>query len=1150
MRYSLSSISGKKMENLGVIFSNSNPGANYNYSGGILPYTSGQQDATFSPTQVSNISSTNWTHLTTTFTAPNSLLSFISIGRLLSDNLSGLQNTPIAYFNNHSDNNHRAYYFIDNISIIAVPPSCTLNNVTTSCGTPVTLVATNPDMVASFQWYDSDGDIISGATSASLTVNPISTTVYNLKVTNYAGCEETYQATVFVTGQTFNDNIEPPEINQHAIYGGGMSSPNSFNYEVENPDPNSNYLWEFVSGNGYFTSNGNGPANTGTSVIFTWTSSASSNYLGKIKLTRYLNNCSYSSTIYTVSNQENFNCISNFQKQIEWDINNQNDIDNISNNIWYLEGVTTIKANVSFNGKIIYMAPNAKIRIDPGYTLTINNTTIQGCLAMWDGIFANSNTENIIISNSSFSDAVYGVISKYGGNLTLTNDDFFDNLYDVQLINNKSQSLPIPPPAFTPASITIYGSNFGNSSNALSLKKPYLNNQTIANINIKKMEDVQIGNAAQTSNTFYNSIHGITIYNSKVKIINNAFNDIVNQMYPSPDMEKGAIAINSISTYNMENIGNVTIGGITITDGNEFNNCYHSINSNNCKVSISNNIFSGGHQSIDIYNFMNGTEVLNNTFKDIYFGVRVNNLLGVNRKILVKDNYFGGQTENSYTSISREAINLINCSSQINSSIKSQIANNTIKFTGQKTYLTSGIRIQNCTGIMVNSNFIARGVTSPSILNSDWDKTIGIRVAKCAGAQITDNYIYGFGKSVTTYGNLTGTQFSCNEFIIYKYGFYWDMFTALSNQGVAGVNNNHDKWATLSSISGNQKLADITVSTGNIINNSNILWYYYSSDPAQYIPNSFTFGVHNLIPTLNTTDDILCVGGSGSGGNGGSGTSTGGGSSTNSTSPVLSLLDDIEDPEQRDFLLQDILDGEQYIELENEYRAYDAEFLYNMLAEDTTMMFLGGDRDSDYQDFFDSIQQANIGEFYDVYRLIEAGEYAEAASLNSSIIPEQDIYLNLKTVLGIYLNTWCIGRYELTVEEYETLYDIATLTPYEGGVGVYTARIMIGFEPDNNGVAYRLEKPSNENASFENFTLYPNPASNEITIEFKNEKFDDIDAMVKVCTLTGKLIYKTSFSTNHSFKVLPVNMLENGVYLYNIKLSNGIEGNGKLIILK
>jgi len=108
---------------------------------------------------------------------------------------------------------------------------------------------------------------------------------------------------------------------------------------------------------------------------------------------------------------------------------------------------------------------------------------------------------------------------------------------------------------------------------------------------------------------------------------------------------------------------------------------------------------------------------------------------------------------------------------------------------------------------------------------------------------------------------------------------------------------------------------------------------------------------------------------------------------------------------------------------------------------------------------------------------------------------------------------------------------------------------VIGFEPDEHGVAYRVQKQDKVNER-EDLFLYPNPASNEITIEFANDSFENVDALLQIYSITGKLINKTHFNTNNSFKVLSVDMLQNGIYLYHIILSNGIDKSGKLVILK
>ena len=108
---------------------------------------------------------------------------------------------------------------------------------------------------------------------------------------------------------------------------------------------------------------------------------------------------------------------------------------------------------------------------------------------------------------------------------------------------------------------------------------------------------------------------------------------------------------------------------------------------------------------------------------------------------------------------------------------------------------------------------------------------------------------------------------------------------------------------------------------------------------------------------------------------------------------------------------------------------------------------------------------------------------------------------------------------------------------------------VIGFEPDEHGVAYRLHKQDKVEER-EELILYPNPASNEVTIEFTNDAFENVNALLQVYSITGKLINKTHFTTNNPFKVLSVDMLQNGIYLYHIILSNGIDKSGKLVILK
>ena len=967
----------------------------------------------------------------------------------------------------------------------------------------------------------------------------------------------------FPGGNTNSETIEVTQAVVPIIKGYQNNCDSTVTYSIENLDTNYTYTWStqtFIQltsqyTTGQFIINGNTNVETANIANIDWYSAAFPDLPDYVVITveAHLNgsNCSASSTMIV------YDCCEGDMGDggLYWHDTTITDAHFINGRNIAINGTVTLKdslviSNTSLSGGGIFFGPYAKLVLDTGAYFEINDGNLRNaCEYMWDGIYTNSINETIKINTSVVENSINGLVSSNGGTLLLDSIEFVDNLIGVQLLNYKSVLL-MPPPPFTPANISITNCTFNNqyTSNLNLQYYPYYNKQSVVGIKVSNMEDIIIGDTLMGGNSFYKMKNGIRIYNSKVSIYNNYFSDIKDIMSSSYKLRNGAVFIESSGIFDVANISEVQIGDL-ISSQNMFDSCYYSIISSNSKLMVENNIIKNSNMGITVYNFKNGTKIENNRFKDVIFGISINNLLGGNRKLDIDNNYFGGQADSSYTTISRQAINIINCNSQANSSIKTQIANNTINYSGPKSTITSGVRIQNCNGIMVNSNHIARTQISSSNINNDWDVTIGIRVAASEGATITDNYVWGFGQSITTYGNLNGTQFSCNELKLHKFGFYWDASTALSDQGVYNLRNTHNEWATVGSVTDNMKLD--TSMAANIVNQSNINWYYFSNFGNQWIPNEVIFALPYKIDVIsNDSATHLCVGGSGSGGNGGSGTGTGGGSPTGGSSAVLSLMDNIEDPEIRDFLFEDILEGEQYIDLQNEYRAYDANWLYDMLLEDTMMMWLGGALDTDYQQFFDSIRMSNIGDFTKVYDLIEAGNYAEAKTINNAIVPEQDIFVNLQTVLNIYLDSWCIERYDLSQLEYETLFDIANQTPYESGDAVYTARIMIGYEPDEYGVAYRLHKQDEVADEREELFLYPNPASDMVTIEFSNDALENVNAQLKVYTITGRLIYETQFNTNNSFKVLSVDMLKNGVYIYRISLSNGIDKSGKLVILK
>jgi hypothetical protein len=109
--------------------------------------------------------------------------------------------------------------------------------------------------------------------------------------------------------------------------------------------------------------------------------------------------------------------------------------------------------------------------------------------------------------------------------------------------------------------------------------------------------------------------------------------------------------------------------------------------------------------------------------------------------------------------------------------------------------------------------------------------------------------------------------------------------------------------------------------------------------------------------------------------------------------------------EERDALYYEILLTREYDELMEEYRMYDEEYLYTLLASDTNLLWLGGENDEEYRDFYDSVKGSNANRFYDIEKLIDSQVYFQALDELMELEPKNTIEVNLKTAYHIYLNS-------------------------------------------------------------------------------------------------------------------------------------------------
>ena len=127
-----------------------------------------------------------------------------------------------------------------------------------------------------------------------------------------------------------------------------------------------------------------------------------------------------------------------------------------------------------------------------------------------------------------------------------------------------------------------------------------------------------------------------------------------------------------------------------------------------------------------------------------------------------------------------------------------------------------------------------------------------------------------------------------------------------------------------------------------------------------------------------------------------------------------------------------------------------------------------------------------------------------------------------------------------------TLNTIAFMNPLDGGDAVYSARVLLQLQiDDETGTPFRM---MNEESDLEDETIvvYPNPNDGNMTIEYEIEG----DAEMQITDVMGKVICTyTLFATNNIIEI-NCNDLSNGVYFYSIIANGNIIKSDKIVIIK
>ena len=118
---------------------------------------------------------------------------------------------------------------------------------------------------------------------------------------------------------------------------------------------------------------------------------------------------------------------------------------------------------------------------------------------------------------------------------------------------------------------------------------------------------------------------------------------------------------------------------------------------------------------------------------------------------------------------------------------------------------------------------------------------------------------------------------------------------------------------------------------------------------------------------------------------------------------------------------------------------------------------------------------------------------------------------------------------------------------WEGGDAVYVARQMLNIEAEAINVDFAKAPPKPANIVTTIAKLYPNPAKDEVMVEFDNTKGN---AVLEIFGFIGNLVQSTQLTAESNLVAVSIKDLKAGIYFYKITLNNDVVAKDKLLIVK
>lgn len=842
-----------------------------------------------------------------------------------------------------------------------------------------------------------------------------------------------------------------------------------------------------------------------------------------------------------------------------------------------INGNFTINNNFTITNKTLLMAPNTKIIVQSGKTLTITKGVLYSCgTDMWDGIEIQPGGK-LIMSKTTVEDAKIAVLSDNNGgtaNFSITSSIFNRNYIGVKVEN---YILSTVHPGFIRS--TTFDSKISTiqAGNTPLLDAPYQNQTAETGIELNNVNSFLVGNTSNPAakNNFKYLLKGIYGIKSNYTVYNNEFSD---------NAPKGWAIYDFVSKK-------TTVGGTGINQPNTFKNLYNGISHRSSSdLLVENNTFTNinlpntiltGNNAISVYTFECNSATItlqrnqlstvsngfvhfknadaryttrDNTF-NIFTGKAIagiennrgsidvynNSITGVQSPIYSGNTavYVAGTAITFATStvvnINNNTIGKINKGIQVIGTGRPIIERNTITFNANVfptlTEFYFGIRTQNCAREEIHLNTLDKVGADPtaSVVNALY----GISVESSTNIPaVTENTVKKMGSGFRFRSFVGGAGFSCNTMTNNWFGLTLESAN-IGNQGAAPTTGNPNGAASDNSWTDPSLIGSPTAVKG--LGTVNVPFYtrkigypwtpenpHITQSPLlQYtiLTASNNSSFQAFIPQADELCQTICY------------------DPTTCKIARLAKIARNENP------FDQVLGNERFMMQEAVLRSV----LQDSLVIDTTLQ-----DGRDLQLFIDTLALTNVGKLVEVTTLLSRGDTLLAEALNLSINPKECADAYHKMVNEIYFRTWAKEVFEFTPTDSTVLYDIAVQDPLVCGTAIYNARVMMSIDVNDYSID-NGKRLKNKNDVVEKQVqqlpkgkLYPNPSQHTVNYEI-TLAIEQVGLLVFYDTM-GKEVLASPLTTGNNKLTLDVSKLQNGLYLYKVFVNGKPQEMGKFII--